>query len=47
VAGLEKALADTISGVGYKVLNKVECQKPPDPIRFARMIAAFAEELER
>lgn len=42
VAALEKALADTLSEAGYRVMNKVNCNKPLDKRRFARVRKAFA-----
>lgn len=47
VAALEKALADTLSAVGYRVLNTVHCRKPLDEASFAMVIEAFAKQLPR
>lgn len=45
VAALEKALADTLSAVGYRVLNTVHCRKPLDEALFTRVREAFAKQL--
>ena len=42
VAALEKALADTLEGSGYAVLNTVECRKPLDQDLWGTVLAAFA-----
>lgn len=47
VAALEKALADTLSAVGYRVLNTVHCRKPLDEALFATVIEAFAKQLPK
>jgi hypothetical protein len=42
VAALEKKLAETLVGVGYKVLNSVKCKAPLDNKMWGRVRAAFA-----
>jgi hypothetical protein len=42
VAALEKALADELSRVGYRVLNKVNCRKPLNAELFGMVRGAFA-----
>lgn len=44
VAALEKALADAMTGSGYRVINSVACQKPLDPALFESVRAAFAAD---
>ena len=43
VAGMEKALADTMRLSGYIVMNDVNSRKPLDSERFAKVQAAFAK----
>lgn len=43
VGAMEKALADDLAAAGYAVLNTVNCKWPLDPVLWAPVRAAFAE----
>jgi hypothetical protein len=47
VAAMEKALAEAMSTAGYSVMNTVNCRKPFDRRRFARVRRAFAAEFPK
>lgn len=42
VAAMEKALAVHMKAAGYEVMNKVNCRKTLDAVRFAKVSAVFA-----
>lgn len=42
VAAMEKALADVMEAAGCKLMNKVNCRKPLDEVRFSEVRDAFA-----
>jgi hypothetical protein len=46
IAAMEKALANEMTEVGYKVINTVNCRKKLDAPKFALVRAAFAVHFE-
>lgn len=47
VAALEKKLADSLTDVGYKVLNEVNCRRPLDFALWDRVKESFMREFPR
>jgi hypothetical protein len=41
IAAMERALAEAMTAVGYRVVNAVHCRKQLDPVAFATVRAAF------